>query len=195
MLSVCQPSLRLIRQPLKISLIILMLTGPSAAAISVIGNSWARLCYENAEHAAGSRNDVSVCNSALNEEALDTRDRAATLVNRGILHMLSQDKTSALADYDAAIALKPNMGDAYLNRGILLLRIERDADAVEALTKGLSLGSSKPEAGYYSRAVAYEMLGNIKSAYLDYRKASELAPKWSLPQEQLSRFQVKTAHP
>ncbi len=165
---------------------------PAAGAISVIGNSVAHACYEDAKQAAPMHTDMSNCNRALEEEALDSRDRAATMVNRGILRMFAANDKGALADYNSAIELQPKMGDAYLNRGILYLRTEKDADAIADLTKGLSLGSTKPEAGYYSRAIAYELAGDVKSAYLDYRKASELAPAWNLPQEQLTRFQVKS---
>lgn len=167
-------------------------THHTAAAISVIGNSIAHACYEDARQAAPLHVDIANCNRALEDEALDTRDRAATMVNRGIIRMFAANDKGALADYNGAIELQPHMGDAYLNRGILYLRTEKDADAIADLTKGLSLGSTKPEAGYYSRAIAFELAGDVKSAYLDYRKALELAPKWALPQEQLTRFQVKT---
>ncbi len=170
---------------------VLALTNSAIAAISVIGNSVAHACYEDAKQAAPKHTDMSNCNRALEEETLDTRDRAATMVNRGILRMFAANDNGALDDYNGAIELQPKMGDAYLNRGILYLRTEKDANAIADLTKGLSLGSTKPEAGYYSRAVAYELTGDVKSAYLDYRKALELAPTWALPQEQLTRFQVK----
>ena len=40
------------------------------------------------------------------------------------------------------------------------------------------------------RALAHEGLEDAKSAYLDYRKAQELAPDWTAPAEHLPRFTV-----
>lgn len=162
------------------------------AAITVVGNSAARACYENALQSAPTRNDLLDCDRAINDEALSLQDRAATFVNRGIIKMLNKDRLDALTDFDSAIAIDKNLGDAYLNRGVALVGLQRENDAIESLNKGLQLGSKRPEIAYYTRAIAYEYSGNVKAAYLDYRKAVELAPKWNLPQEQLARFQVTT---
>lgn len=162
------------------------------AAITVVGNSAARACYESALQSVPTRNDLLDCDRALNDEALSLQDRAATFVNRGIIKMLNKNQLDAITDFDAAIAIDKNLGDAYLNRGVALVGLQRDSDAIDSLNKGLELGSKRPEIAYYTRAIAYEYSGNVKAAYLDYRKAVELAPKWALPQEQLARFQVTT---
>ena len=83
-----------------------------------------------------------MCEEALTQEVLRPRDRAATLVNRGILKTLLPDSDGALSDYNAAILLMPNLGDAYINRGLLYLqRGDNDAQAAEEITRGLALGS------------------------------------------------------
>ncbi|WP_442950396.1 tetratricopeptide repeat protein [Paenibacillus sp. DMB20] len=55
------------------------------------------------------------CNRALTEESLSQRDRAATLVNRGIIRMRLGRFNDAIEDYRAAIRLKSDLGDSYIN--------------------------------------------------------------------------------
>jgi hypothetical protein len=41
--------------------------------------------------------------------------------------------------------------------------------------------------------MAYEDQGDLKHAYIDYRKAAELNPSWDQPARQLARFNVDRA--
>lgn len=169
----------------------LSLSSPSHAAVTVLGAGLARLCYESADAAQPSKVGLQNCTRALNEEALSQRDRAATFVNRGILHMYDKDLDKALADYDAGLALKPNLAEAYVNKGIALLhRGGQDREAVAALSRGIELNTSQPEVAYYSRGVVNELLGDAKAAYNDYRQAAALKPDWREPTTQLARFTV-----
>jgi hypothetical protein len=54
----------------------------------------------------------------------------------------------------------------------------------------LALGTTKPALAYYIRAMAQEQSGNVKAAYADLLKASQLAPTWGLPRQDLKRYQV-----
>ena len=49
----------------------------------------------------------------------------------------------ALKDFDTAIELDPGIGEAYVNRGLILILFGRETEAVRDLTKGMEL---KPEA-------------------------------------------------
>lgn len=169
----------------------ILVSTSAGAAVTVIGSGFARLCYEHAEAGRASDEGVENCNRALSEQALTARDRAATFVNRGILAMRDKDLPKALADYEAALKVKPDLAEAHVNRGIALVHIGgRDEEAVAALSKGLSLNTSRPEIAYYTRGVANELLGNTRAAYNDYRQASVLKPDWAEPQAQLQRFTV-----
>jgi tetratricopeptide (TPR) repeat protein len=178
-----------------VGLFCFMVVAPLQAAVTTLGSTSARLCYEAAERNLSLRTGLAECDRALTEELLDVRDRAATLVNRGIIRLLLKNPAGALEDYNMAISLKPGMGDAYLNRGFLYLRLgNRDEEARTELTRGIELGSSNPAAGYYGRAFANELTGRISEAYQDFRKAAELKPDWASPKEQLARFQIKSAN-
>lgn len=167
-------------------------TLPAHAAISTIGGGFGRACYEAAELRRDPRASLEVCDRALSEEMLSRRDRAATLVNRGIIRMRARDLKAALADYEEALRNDPGVAEAHINRGIALLHIgNRDREAVEALTQGLAMNPARPEVALYSRAVAYEMLGDVRQAFNDYSAAAAANPNWDEPAEQLRRFSVE----
>jgi tetratricopeptide (TPR) repeat protein len=168
------------------------LAGPAAAAVTVVGNSLAKSCYEAAEAKSLPRPaDVDTCNRALNEEALSAADNVATHVNRGILHARRGDMTRALADFDAASTQNPAEPEAYFNKAAVLLRSGGANQALPLFNKAIEHRTRFMAGAYYGRAIAQENLGNLKAAYLDYRKASELAPKWADPKTELARFSVR----
>ncbi|MFZ4109927.1 MAG: tetratricopeptide repeat protein [Polymorphobacter sp.] len=171
----------------------LMGTPAQAVAVSaaVIGTGYARSCFEAATAKRPLREALRLCDSALLDQALTASDRAATLVNRGIINMQAQKVDAALADYDAAIRLAPDNAEAWINKGIALVQIgNRDDEAVALLTEGIARGPKQPAVAYYSRAVAYEGLGRPRQAYEDYSRAAQLDPDWTEPAEQLQRFKV-----
>lgn len=186
----------LIRLPCALGLIVapaLMIAAvPASAAVSILGGGFGRDCYMAAEFKRETRASLAVCSQALEAESLSRRDRAATHVNRGIIHMQARDLPRAIADYEAAIRLEPKLAEAHVNLGIALLHSGgRDREAVAALTRGLEMNPSRPEVAFYSRAVANELLGNVRAAYEDYQAAAAARPEWTEPAEQLKRFSVE----
>ena len=164
---------------------------PAGAAMTVIGSGYARSCFLAAETHRTKPADVALCTTALTEEGLTPRDRAATFVNRGILMMYNKNVAKALLDYEAAIRIKPDVAEAWVNKGIALIYLPgRALDAVAALSKGIDLKTSQPEVAHFSRALAYELAGDAKGAYLDYKQALQLKPGWPEALEQIERFQV-----
>jgi tetratricopeptide (TPR) repeat protein len=171
---------------------LLLLAGVAEAAVTIVGSGLGRECYLAAEFKRETGMSLDICTRALQQETLSRRDRAATLVNRGIIHMQEKDLDRAIADYDAALRIDPRLAEAHVNRGIALLyRGGADREAVDALSTGLALRPSRPEVAYYSRAVANEMLGNVRAAYEDYQAAAAAKPGWEEPVEQLKRFSVE----
>jgi tetratricopeptide (TPR) repeat protein len=164
---------------------------PASAAISIIGGGLGRECFLAAEFKRETRSSLETCNRAL-DESLSRRDRAATYVNRGIIHMQAREIDNALRDYDNALRLDPGIAEAHVNRGIALLhKGGADKEAIAALTRGLEMNPARPEVALYTRAVAHEMVGNVREAYEDYLAAATLKPDWTEPAEQLKRFSVE----
>jgi tetratricopeptide (TPR) repeat protein len=164
--------------------------GPAVAAVTVVGESAAQSCYQAAASTVLLRDDIGVCNRALSEEALTPYEEVATFVNRGILKLRGGQTDSAIVDFDAAIARDPNQAEAYLNKGVALSKKDGWANALPLFTLAIEKKTSKPELAYFGRGMAYEITGDVTSAYNDYKMASSLAPTWGRPVEELSRFTV-----
>ncbi len=164
----------------------------SQAAVTVIGSGIAHDCYVAVkQERIPPERAVDICDRALNEEQMTLRNRAATLVNRGILYMRSGDYERALKDYDGAIRIKDDLWEAQVNRGAALFNLNRHEEAKVALTIGLqSEDEDARVAGYYNRGLANEKLGDLTSAYYDFKSALEIDPNFKPATDQLARFTV-----
>ena len=163
---------------------------PAIANITVLGNTLARSCFEAAQSNRDYMDGLRHCDQALQESLFDG-DRVATLVNRGILRMRVGNLDGAIGDFDEAIERDPGQAEAYLNKGWALLRRDGWNDAVPLFTTALEKRTIRPAIAHLGRGMAYETGGKLKLAYRDYREASALAPTWSRPKDELSRFQVR----
>src|SRR5262245_15208118 len=89
---------------------------PAFGAVTVIGNSNARMCFEAADSPMQpTPRDIRMCDEAFTQEALSQHDMVATHVNRGILRLRRNQFDESIADFDRAIALDPSQPEAYLN--------------------------------------------------------------------------------
>ena len=87
------------------------------AAVTVIGSGMA---HEGSQAALSGESDQrfeEVCTLALDSELLLPRDRAGTYVNRGVLKLRRREYASAMFDFNRAVQIKPDLGEAYVNRG------------------------------------------------------------------------------
>lgn len=169
---------------------VVLAAGAAKASVTVIGGGLAEACSKATLSGGSNRQVESLCTQALDEELMTPRDKAGTFVNRGIIKMRRGELAAALADFDLAVRYKPELGEIYINRGAALVGEHRYADGLADLNKGLKLGVEEPAKAFYNRALAYEGLDDVKSAYFDYQKAVELSPDWDAPKQQLVRFHV-----
>lgn len=167
-----------------------LLATPASAAIYTLGGPLAEGCYEAASSKYNSRFAVEGCTRALLEEGLAPADRAATLVNRGIVHMARGQIGPADADFDAALAVDARLADAYLNKGFLRIRSGHGRDALPLIQKGLDLGAQEKAVAWFGRGVAHEQMGDYAKAYRDFQRAQKLAPTWDMPATYLATYQV-----
>ena len=133
---------------------------------------------------------MTVCDQAVDRAKAMHDDLAAAYINRGVIHLALQQYDAALADSDAALRVNANIPQAHINRGIALNAEKRNKEAGQAFTDALALNPAHAEIVYFDRAMAREDSGDMKGAYLDYRKAAQLAPTWDTPKQQLARFNV-----
>lgn len=166
------------------------LAAPAGASVVILGDGLGRECYLAAALKRDSAVALGICTSALQGD-LSQRDRAATFVNRGVIYAEARRHEKALQDYLAALAIDPSLGEAHVNAGIALLQIGgRDREVVETLTRAIAMGAPRLEVAYYTRAMAYELLGEVRAAYDDYHAAVAAKPDWEAPREQLRRFSI-----
>ncbi len=166
---------------------------PALGAVTVIGSSSARMCFEAADSPMlPTARDLRFCDNAFAEGAMSSHDTVATHVNRGILRLRRSQVDAAIADFDQAISLDPRQPEAYLNKGAALIRLNNPTEALGLFTVAIEYNTRRPEIAHFGRAIANESLGNVRAAYDDYRRASELDPDWREPQTELRRFRVVT---
>ncbi len=166
---------------------------PALGAVTVVGSSSARMCFEAADSPMlPSARDLRFCDNAFDEGAMSAHDTVATHVNRGILRLRRNQTDAAIADFDQAIRLDPRQPEAYLNKGAALIRLDNPTEALRLFTVAIEYNTTRPEIAHFGRAIANESLGNVRAAYNDYRRASELDPDWQDPQTELRRFRVVT---
>jgi tetratricopeptide (TPR) repeat protein len=170
--------------------VIAALATPASASVTVLGNGAARMCYQAARDGPASMFAIRECDAAIEAGQLSNADRAATFVNRGVIHLQRRNASEALADFDAALAINPTIGEAHVNRGAALILLNRAQEAIQEISCGLELGTQDPHEAHFNRAVAYEIQGDLAAAFRDYSRAQELKPDWALPQVELARFSV-----
>lgn len=169
----------------------LLLSSHGHAQIIVNGNGEARACYQRAlKDDQGRKASVQRCENALTQESLNRSDRAATYVNKGILLMRGGEHAKSLASYDKALKLKPALHEAHINRGACLIFLDRTDEAITVLTRSIETSEDHLPDALYNRAIAYERMGEVKAAYLDFKRALELRPGWTPAERALTHFQV-----
>lgn len=185
---------------------VLLCIGGSAAQagpdVKFIDGGYAQLCSSAAQNLdtltsftiTGSRlplSAVEVCTLAITAGDRDAANLAGSYNNRGVLLFAQGDFAGSLRDFDKALRLTDTLPQVDVNRGYALVALERWADAVEALDRGIAQGAPEPAKAYYNRGIAHEELGDVRQAYYDYLEAAELDPEWEKPREELSRFAIK----
>jgi tetratricopeptide (TPR) repeat protein len=174
------------------SIVAIVAATPATAAVTVIGGSAARQCFDLAEMSRlPTQEDLEFCDQAIEAEPLSQRDLVATYINRGILRVRVGRTTDGIADFDEAIERDPSIAEAWFNRGVALMRTAGPEEALPSFNAAVERSTNRPALAYFGRAVALEALGNVNGAYADYRRASELDPEWDRPRTELARFSVR----
>lgn len=78
-----------------------------------------------------------------------------------------------MADLDRALELNPRMAVAHYNRGVVLLRLDAWADAIDAFTRAIEIDPTLGPA-YFNRGYANFSRGNRDAAVADISRAGQL---------------------
>jgi hypothetical protein len=109
--------------------------------------------------------------------AIDKKDAIATPVYDHVMRGLAYTKKSmyeqALADFDAALMMKPDDTDAHFRRGGARAVLKNYQGAIDDLTVVIDAGTTNA-AAYSVRGFAYDALGQYNNGNADQEKACSL---------------------
>jgi tetratricopeptide (TPR) repeat protein len=162
---------------------LLLCASTASAQISIIGNSNARECYQEAK---ADRANTEPCDDALAGHTLVGRDLAATYVNRAVVRTNGGSFERALRDLEHAESLRPEFGEIYASRGNVYFYQSSFEAALAEHDRGIAVGMKKLFAAHYNRGLTLEQLGRIEEAKAAYRQSIALVPEFDLAKARLS---------
>jgi len=109
--------------------------------------------------------------------ASDPRDFTARHL-LGVIHAQQGRNQDALADMDAALAIRPDDADAQLNRANVLKALGRQEDALEGYARALELKPQWPQA-LNNRGTVLQAQGDYEEALAHYDRALAAAPDYA----------------
>lgn len=171
-------------------LIALLQSTSAAGSAQVIGGDDAQACSRAAASSVVQRADETICERAASDLRLSDTDRTATQVNYGIVLRKRGRANAALAAHDRALAMAPDLAEAWLNRAAALADLDRDDEALTALNRALALDLAAPQVALLNRALILERRGDARAAYADLQAALALDPEYAPALEALAAYDV-----
>ena len=173
---------------------LMLISTASAGRAAETGKTPALRCAAAVEAASrsGTVTDAATqtCQQALGWAHFVPDELGPVLSNNGVLHLIRGDYQAALTDFNAALRAGAEASSTLNDRGLAEAGLHQYQAAVDSYGQALAKATANQERIYFNRAMAQEDLGNLKAAFLDYRKANELAPNWRKAANELSRFKV-----
>lgn len=180
-----------------LSSVIVGLTFGLGAAAQVdkfyVGDAPAAACAEAA--ASGGIPDygaMGACRDAVRDTALLRSDRAASLVNYGILQMRRGDSAAALDLFNQAKRLSPRLPDIRVNVSAALIRAGEAEAAIDLLDDIASIDPDLRPVAHFNRGLAYWDLERFQNAYEDFSAAVSLQPNYTPAANMLQNFEIRT---
>ena len=117
------------------------------------------------------------CRKMANQGAKDVRSRADAHLADGLKQAWAGNLDEAIAAFDRAIAVAPDLSVAYLNRGIAY---ERQGDRVRAIADLDRAVKHAPKSAraYYNRSLILRENGDLRRANADASRAIDLDPRY-----------------
>jgi tetratricopeptide (TPR) repeat protein len=140
------------------------------------------------------KSGLSLLQEGKTDEAIQAFEKAVALdssnatihYNLGAAYERKDLSDKAQAQFEEAIKLKPDFGEAYLALGNMYLSQRKfDAPAIEALSKAAELLQNNYDA-FYNLGVCYSNAGKYKEAEDSYRKAVAINPAEPIAHYQLA---------
>jgi tetratricopeptide (TPR) repeat protein len=157
----------------------LLLAG--AAVLAICGVAWATGYQDfNLGISAGNRDDddtaVQLLTRALAESDLPQHLKATTYVARGRVFAYRKQYDAAIADFTAALRIRPDYPEAYANRAATFAEYHRFAEAIADDSSLIHLNPYDLDA-YMARVTLYDAVGQYADAIADCSTILNLWPK------------------
>ncbi len=161
------------------------------AAETIYGTQRGQQCFQDTKFGNSPSAALTVCNEALKKEVMSRKDRARTLVNRGINLNALERFDAAEEDFEEALEIWEDLPEAYANRGnTSMLQKEYDA-AREDYSRALENNVRDANKVHFNRALTYEAEKRYDEAYEDLKKSGSLDPTWRETQERLTIYRER----
>jgi Flp pilus assembly protein TadD len=128
--------------------------------------------------------DPQVIIEALTNQAVEVatppENPTAALFNQSYAQIAAGDLEGAIASWERAAEIDPELHSAWYNRGVALKDLGRFEEAIASFDKSLEINPDAPESylTYYYRGVALDSLERSEEALASYDKALELKPDY-----------------
>ena len=110
-------------------------------------------------------------------EAIRLKPNDEAYNNRGLVYYKLGQYREALADYNEAIRLNPDVADVYSNRGTIYFKLGQYQQALVDYNKAIIMKPKSADA-YNNRGLAYGKLGQYQQAVDDFNQATSLKPDY-----------------
>ena len=115
---------------------------------------------------------------SLLEEPQQTLERKADLlVKQGTLFAACQNYSASIASYDQAVAINPDLHQAWNNRGLSLYILSRSEEALASYDQAVAISPDSHHA-WNNRGNALDDLGQKEAAIASYEKALAIKPDY-----------------
>jgi len=98
---------------------------------------------------------------------------------RGVAYDIQGETDKAIVDFDVAIRLKPDFGEAYINRGLAWAKKHEHDRAIADFTEAIHLDPEHAYLALNDRGNVYEEKGNNSQAIEDYDRAIGMRPDYA----------------
>ncbi len=109
---------------------------------------------------------------------------------RAVMWSVRKEYARAIADYEAALALKPEMAAAHSGRGVCYWALGRFDESLSIFNRAIELDPTNA-AAFNNRGNVWRSMGQISEAMADYAQSSKLAPSHSLPRSNLGSSHLR----
>jgi protein O-mannosyl-transferase len=109
----------------------------------------------------------------------EPKENAGGYLVRGYCFATMGKYTEAIADYDQAISINPELTEAYNKRAFSYFMLENTKAAFADFDKCIALDPANPEY-YVNRGIVNSVLNQVPSAFFDFGKAIDLNPSYAV---------------